>query len=205
MTRELSRKVGEWERPKWVLRRWAEWEGGEHREGRELSTGFKSKAGFESETDVAARAQGARGPVLTVERPCFRGLLLLAVLGIGAHGLLGEVNTLTGGAAPGGCARVPPGPALMAEARGSLALVLLLQPREVLQRELQQVGGLVPQHLHREALQQLREPRGDLDAHPACARRGAWTPPSPPIRGRVLGCAAPERAPRALPAASAAH
>lgn len=67
----------------------------------------------------------------------------------------------------------------MTEACGALALVLLLQPREVLQRELQQVGGLVPQHLHREALQQLREPRGNLDAHAACARRGAALAPFP--------------------------
>jgi hypothetical protein len=48
----------------------------------------------------------------------------------------------------------------MTEARGAFALILLLQAREVLQRELQQDRGLVPQHLHREALQQLRQPAG---------------------------------------------
>lgn len=120
----------------------------------------------------AAGSGGARGvAVLTVERHGVRGglllLLLLPVLGVGVHGLLGEVDALAGGAAPGGGARVHPGFALMAGARGALALVLLLQAREVLQRELQQVRGLVPQHLHRETLQQLRQPRRDLDAHPA--------------------------------------
>lgn len=138
---------------------------------------------LEQRGNRAGRRGRAGGRVLTVERPGVRGLLLLLpVLGVGVHGLLGEVDPLTGGAAPGGGARVPPGPALMAEARGAFALVLLLQAREVLQRELQQVRRLVPEHLHREALQQLRQSRGDLDAHPACRAAGAWAPPSPPPR-----------------------
>lgn len=147
-------------------------------EVREQSCGIKEQR-KERRWEAGAR----RGSVLTIERPGVRGLLLLLllpVLGVGVHGLLGEVDPFAGGATPGGCVRVPPGPALMARARGAFALVLLLQAREVLQRELQQVRGLVPQHLHREALQQLRQSRWDFDAHPASRTAGAWAPPSPP-------------------------
>lgn len=99
----------------------------------------RKATGLKSEGKNGGRERGrAKGLVLTVERPGVRSLLLLLlpVLGVRVHGLLGEVDPFDGGAAPGGSARVPPGPALTAGARNAFALILLLQAREVLQREL---------------------------------------------------------------------
>lgn len=70
-------------------------------------------------------------------------VLLLAVLRVDLHGLVDEVDRLGGPRR-----RVL---LLMLAERGLFGLALL-QPGEVLQGELEQVPGLVPQHFHGKAL-----------------------------------------------------
>lgn len=81
-------------------------------------------------------------------------IILLSVFRVDLHGLLDEVD---------GFARSRGGIVFIAE-RAAAGLVLL-ETREVLQRELQQIPRLVPQDLHGKALQKLRQALGDFYTH----------------------------------------